>query len=435
VNNNPLDINKGLINFIQASPTPYHAVKSLVSELEEAGFICLEESSEWKLEPGQGYFVSRSASSIIAFKTGNGDLPVDGFRMVGAHTDSPCLKIKPEPEINQYQYGQLGVEVYGGVLLNPWFDRDLSIAGRVDYRDTKSNLCHCLINFEKAVAVIPSLAIHLDRDANDKRAINAQTYLPPLLTQTDDGATFKLKDMLLDYLVKELDLENAEKVLAYDLRLYDVQPPALVGLNDEFLTGARLDNLLSCYVGVQSLIASNDEYGSLLVCSDHEEVGSVSAAGAKGPFLEAVLERVAESFSHANAEAKRRMLDKSLMFSVDNAHGIHPNFPEKHDDKHGPLLNHGPVIKINANQRYATSSETSAFFRQLCEDNNVPVQAFVVRNDMACGSTIGPIVAGELGVKTLDIGVPTFAMHSIREMAGSKDAAYLATALTAFYNR
>jgi aspartyl aminopeptidase len=435
VNNNSLEINKGLINFIQASPTPYHAVKSLVCALEDAGFICLEESSEWKLEPGQGYFVSRSGSSIIAFKTGNGDLPVHGFRMVGAHTDSPCLKIKPEPEINQYQYGQLGVEVYGGVLLNPWFDRDLSIAGRIDYRDTKGNLGNCLINFEKAVAVIPSLAIHLDRDANDKRAINAQTYLPPLLTQTDDGATFKLKDMLLDYLVKELDLEDAEKVLAYDLRLYDVQPPSLVGLNDEFLTGARLDNLLSCYVGLESLIASNDKHGSLLICSDHEEVGSVSAAGAKGPFLEAVLERVAEAFSYTNSEAKRRMLDKSLMFSVDNAHGIHPNFPEKHDDKHGPLLNHGPVIKINANQRYATSSETSAFFRQLCEDNNVPVQAFVVRNDMGCGSTIGPIVAGELGVKTLDIGVPTFAMHSIREMAGSKDAAYLATALTAFFNR
>ena len=435
MNNNSLEINKGLINFIQASPTPYHAVKSLVCALEDAGFICLEESSEWKLEPSQGYFVSRSASSIIAFKTGNGDLPVDGFRMVGAHTDSPCLKIKPEPEINQYQYGQLGVEVYGGVLLNPWFDRDLSIAGRIDYRDTKGNLGNCLINFEKAVAVIPSLAIHLDRDANDKRAINAQTYLPPLLTQTDDGATFKLKDMLLDYLVKELDLEDAEKVLAYDLRLYDVQPPSLVGLNDEFLTGARLDNLLSCYVGLESLIASNDKHGSLLICSDHEEVGSVSAAGAKGPFLEAVLERVAEAFSYTNSEAKRRMLDKSLMFSVDNAHGIHPNFPEKHDDKHGPLLNHGPVIKINANQRYATSSETSAFFRQLCEDNNVPVQAFVVRNDMGCGSTIGPIVAGELGVKTLDIGVPTFAMHSIREMAGSKDAAYLATALTAFFNR
>jgi aspartyl aminopeptidase len=435
VEKNPIDLNKGLINFIQASPTPYHAVNSLVSALEEAGFICLAENSEWKLEAGQGYFVSRSGSSLIAFKTGMDDLPASGFRMVGAHTDSPCLKIKPEPEISQYQYGQLGVEVYGGVLLNPWFDRDLSIAGRIDYRDTKGDLCHCLIDFEKAVAVIPSLAIHLDRDANEKRAINAQTYLPPLITQTDDGATFKFKDMLLDYLLKKLNLGNAEKVLAYDLRLYDVQPPALVGLNDEFLTGARLDNLLSCYVGLQSLIASNDKHGSLLVCSDHEEVGSVSAAGAKGPFLEAVLERITESFAHANSEAKRRMLDQSLMFSVDNAHGIHPNFPEKHDDKHGPLLNHGPVIKINANQRYATSSETSAFFRQLCEENDVPVQAFVVRNDMGCGSTIGPIVAGELGVKTLDIGVPTFAMHSIREMAGSKDAAYLATALTAFYNR
>jgi len=224
-------------------------------------------------------------------------------------------------------------------------------------------------------------------------------------------------------------------VLSFDLRFYDVQPPALVGLHDEFIACARLDNLLSCYVGMQSLIDCTADHGSLVVCTDHEEVGSVSASGAKGPFLEAVLDRIGEAFGTAGAEAKRRTLDRSTFYSVDNSHGIHPNFADKHDDKHGPLLNQGPVIKINGNQRYATSSQTSAAFRQLCEVNNVPVQAFVVRNDMACGSTIGPIVAGELGVKTLDLGVPTFGMHSIRETAGSQDAAYLATALTAFFNR
>jgi len=186
---------------------------------------------------------------------------------------------------------------------------------------------------------------------------------------------------------------------------------------------------------LRSLIASNSKFGSLLVCSDHEEVGSVSASGARGPFLEAVLDRIMEWLGSGSAEGKRRMLDNSLFLSVDNAHGIHPNFADKHDDKHGPLLNQGPVIKINGNQRYATSSETSAFYRQLCEKAKVPVQAFVVRNDMGCGSTIGPIVAGELGIKTLDIGVPTFAMHSIREMAGSNDADYLAKSLKAFYSR
>ncbi|MGA0934685.1 MAG: M18 family aminopeptidase [Pseudohongiellaceae bacterium] len=426
-------LNTGLMQFVQASPTPYHAVANLAAALAAAGFERLEESGQWQLDRNSSYYVTRAQSSIIAFRTGQDDLAESGFHMVGAHTDSPCLKVKPQPEILRQQYIQLGVEVYGGVLLNPWFDRDLSLAGRVDYRDKDGKLGFTLIDFRKAIAIIPSLAIHLDREANERRAINAQTYLPPILAQSGEGK-FVFKDFLQQYLAEELGL-TVDKVLSFDLRFYDVQPPALVGLHDEFIACARLDNLLSCYVGMQSLIDCTADHGSLVVCTDHEEVGSVSASGAKGPFLEAVLDRIGEAFGTAGAEAKRRTLDRSTFYSVDNSHGIHPNFADKHDDKHGPLLNQGPVIKINGNQRYATSSETSAAFRQLCEVNNVPVQAFVVRNDMACGSTIGPIVAGELGVKTLDLGVPTFGMHSIRETAGSQDAAYLATALTAFFNR
>lgn len=429
------DLNAGLMQYIQASPTPHHAVSNLAAMLHEAGFVCLEEGEQWKLASNSSYYVTRTGSSIIAFKTGDQNLSDSGFHMVGAHTDSPCLKIKPQPDISKHKYTQLGVEVYGGALLNPWFDRDLSLAGRVDYRNKKGELCHCLINLEKAIAIIPSLAIHLDREANEKREINAQTYLPPILSQELEDQEFNLKDFLLQHLVQDLLIKDAEKVHAFDLRLYDVQPPALVGLGDEFLAGSRLDNLLSCYIGLQGLLASTGSNGSLLVCTDHEEVGSVSASGAKGPFLEAVLDRIMEALVSGGAEAKRRMLDNSMFLSVDNAHGIHPNFADKHDGNHGPLLNQGPVIKINGNQRYATTPETSAYFRQLCEDNNVPVQAFVVRNDMGCGSTIGPIVAGELGVKTLDVGVPTFAMHSIRELAGSKDTGFLATALTAFYSR
>jgi aspartyl aminopeptidase len=433
---NQQDLNTGLMQYIQASPTPYHAVANLVAELDAAGFTGLDEGEQWQLEKNRAYYVTRMGSSLIAFKTGSDDLPDAGFRMVGAHTDSPCLKVKPQPEISRQKYVQLGVEVYGGVLLNPWFDRDLSIAGRVDYRGKDGKLAYCLINFEKAVAVIPSLAIHLDREANEKRAINAQTYLPVIVSQTvgNNDSKFDFKELLLEHLVNKQGLD-VEKVLSFDMRFYDVQPPALIGLKDEFIAAARLDNLLSCYVGLQSLLACSDTHASLLVCTDHEEVGSVSATGAKGPFLEAVLDRIAETFAPASSEIKRRTLDKSIFYSVDNAHGIHPNFADRHDDKHGPLLNQGPVIKINGNQRYATTSETSAGFRQLCEDNDIPVQAFVVRNDISCGSTIGPIVAGELGVKTLDIGVPTFAMHSIREMAGSRDAAYMTTALTAFFNR
>jgi aspartyl aminopeptidase len=429
------DLNNGLMNYIQASPTPYHAVSSMVSELETAGFTGLIEGDHWKLERGRGYFVTRSESSIIAFKTGSNDLADTGFHITGAHTDSPCLKIKPQPEINRHQYSQLGVEVYGGALLNPWFDRDLSMAGRVDYKNKKGELCFVLVNFEKAVAIIPSLAIHLDRKANEQRSINAQTYLPVILSQSLEQEKFSFQEMLLKHISESLNIKDAEQVLSWDMRLYDVQAPALVGLNQEFIASARLDNLLSCYVGMKSLLASNDDHGSLLICSDHEEVGSVSASGANSPFLESVLDRITEALSSSGAEAKRRMLDNSFFISVDNAHGIHPNFPDKHDDKHGPLLNKGPVIKINSNQRYATSTETSAVFRHLCASHEIPVQSFVVRNDMDCGSTIGPIVAGELGVKSLDIGVPTFAMHSIREMAGSRDPGYLETALTAFYNR
>jgi len=431
---NQQELNAGLMQFVQASPTPYHAVASLSAELDAAGFTRLEENARWQLERNRGYYVTRMGSSIVAFRTGDKDLSTTGINMVGAHTDSPCLKVKPLPEIIRQKYIQLGVEVYGGVLLNPWFDRDLSMAGRVDYRGKDGKLAYSLVDFKKAVAVIPSLAIHLDREANEKRAINAQTYLPPVLSQSSADNKFVFKDLLQQFLVDEQGLD-VDKVHAYDIRFYDVQPPALVGMEDEFITSARLDNLLSCYIGLQSLLASSGKDASLLICTDHEEVGSVSAPGAKGPFLESVVDRIAESFAPASSEAKRHVLDNSTFYSVDNAHGIHPNFADKHDDKHGPLLNQGPVIKINGNQRYATSSETSAAFRQLCEDNAIPVQAFVVRNDMGCGSTIGPIVAGELGVKTLDIGVPTFAMHSIREMAGSKDTLYLASALKAFFDR
>lgn len=428
------ELNAGLMQYLQASPTPYHAVANLVAALDAAGFIALEESGQWQLEKNRGYYVMRTGSSLVAFRTGNDDLATAGIHIVGAHTDSPCLKVKPQPEIIRQKYIQLGVEVYGGALLNPWFDRDLSIAGRVDYLGKNGKLAWCLVDLQKAVAVIPSLAIHLDREANEKRAINAQTYLPVILSQVNVDSKFVFRDFLQQHLESRHGLA-VDKVLSFDMHLYDVQPPALVGLQDEFITSARLDNLLSCYVGLRSLLDSRGEHASLLVCSDHEEVGSVSAAGAKGPFLEAVLDRIAEAFAPASSENKRRMLDRSTFYSVDNSHGIHPNFVDKHDDKHGPLLNQGPVIKINSNQRYATTSETSASFRQLCEEQEIPVQVFVVRNDMACGSTIGPIVSGELGIKTIDIGVPTFGMHSIRETAGSQDTGWLAKALTAFFNR
>ncbi len=426
-----IDFVNGLLEFIKNSPTPFHAVQSMTDILQENGYKPLLETDQWSLQgkaSDERYYVTRNDSSIVAFKL-NQSLPETGMRMLGAHTDSPCLKVKPNPEIINKQYLQLGVEVYGGALLNPWFDRDLSLAGRVSFLNEENAIEHQLIDLEKAIATIPSLAIHLDKDANTKREINKQTQLPPILMKLPEGDTeVDFKTFLLKIVNTATD-GQAEKVLDYELSFYDVQSPAVIGLHDDFIASARLDNLLSCYTGLMALIDSGDKQNTLLVCNDHEEVGSVSAAGAQGTFLKSVLERLCSS-----DESISRMIANSLMISADNAHGIHPNYADKHDENHGPILNNGPVIKINANQRYASNSETSALFKHLCELADVPVQSFVVRSDMACGSTIGPITASELGVKTVDVGVPTFAMHSIRELAGRWDAFYLYRALKQFFS-
>ncbi|KEA64073.1 Aspartyl aminopeptidase [Marinobacterium lacunae] len=419
------EFNRQLIEFLDASPTPWHAVVSLAERLSSAGFSELKESGEWTLEPGRGYFICRNGSSIIAWRQPMAaDLAANGWRLIGAHTDSPCLRVKPQPELHRKGYFQLGIEVYGGALLNPWFDRDLSLAGRVSWRDEAGQLHNSLIDFERPVAIIPSLAIHLDREANSSRNINAQTYLPALIGQGKQKPDFR--ELLREHMLNT-GTEGVARVLDYELCFYDTQGAAEIGLNREFIASARLDNLLSCFIGLKSLMDADAGPGQVLVCNDHEEVGSMSASGAQGPMLKQWLERIMP-----DVHARNRALANSMLISADNAHGVHPNFSEKHDDNHGPLLNAGPVIKINANQRYASNSETSALFRHLAEEQGVAVQSFVVRSDMACGSTIGPITAAELGVKTLDIGVPQFAMHSIRELAGSQDAESLYRVLVPF---
>jgi aspartyl aminopeptidase len=420
-------LNQQLIDFIAQSPTPFHAVASMVSRLDAAGFIALDEKQPWQLQPGSAYYLTRNDSSLIAFRYGVKPLAESGIRMVGTHTDSPTLKVKPNADIFSQGYWQLGVEVYGGVLLNPWFDRELSLAGRVSFVNAAGVLEHRLLDFAAPIAMIPSLAIHLDREVNNKRSINAQTDLPVLLSVcADESANFK--QLLQQQLSKEYAGLTVQSVVDYEMSFYDWQKGTSYGVNKDFIAASRLDNLLSCFVGLEALLASDLENSQLLICSDHEEVGSVSACGANGPMLESLLQRL-----QPNVEDYNRMLSHSMMISVDNAHAIHPNFPQVHDAQHGPSLNAGPVIKVNANQRYASNSETQAIFRHLCESNNIPVQSFVVRSDMACGSTIGPITAGKLGVKTVDVGVPTFAMHSIRETAGSLDTEYLQRALQAFY--
>jgi len=420
--------NDGLLAFLREAVTPFHAVKVMARKLELSGFEPLSEVDSWSPQPGGRYFTVRNGSSIIAWTMPmNGSLVESGFRMVGAHTDSPCLKVKPNPEIHKQGYFQLGVQVYGGALLNPWFDRDLSIAGRVNYTNWDGTLCSALVDFKKPVAFIPSLAIHLDKEANQSRSINAQTYLPPILCQSEQKPDFR---RLLESQLTQQGITDLDEVLDYELSFYDTQAPALVGLHDEFVASARLDNLLSCYIGLQAMLSADSDQATLLVCNDHEEVGSMSAEGAQGPMLKQLLERLLPE-----PEARHRMLARSMMISADNAHGVHPNFSDKHDDNHGPLINQGAVIKMNANQRYATNSETSSLYRRLAAEEEVPVQAFVVRSDMGCGSTIGPITAAEIGVRTLDIGVPQFGMHSIREMAGAADACGLSRVLARFYRQ
>ena len=414
--------NSDLMVFLDASPTPFHAVRCMAELLAKSGFTELNESDNWTLKTGDKHFLSRNGSSIIAFTVGSSPLTTAGLRMTGAHTDSPCLMVKPQPEIAVKGYLQLGVEVYGGALLNPWFDRDLSIAGRLVYRNKRQQLKQTLVDFKRPVAIIPSLAIHLDRKANSDRTVNAQTDLPPLLMMTDKAESFR--ELLADEF-----LLDGEEVLDYEMCLYDTQGAAMLGINNELLASARLDNLLSCFATTQALIQADATNTCLMVCNDHEEVGSVSAVGADGPFLEAVVARLTES------DERNAVIDKSLMISCDNAHAVHPNYPSTHDSLHSPRLNGGPVIKVNVKQRYATTSLTASLFRQLCADVDVPVQSFVSRSDTACGSTVGPITAARLGVATLDVGIPQLAMHSCREVTGSQDAARLTDVLTAFFNR
>ena len=426
---NNFSYSEQLIEFIKNSPTSYHAVDNMKKFLNSAGFECLDENEPWCLKSNNGYYVTRNDSSIIAFIVGAKEPIETGIRLVGAHTDSPCLKIKPNPEIHKKTYCQLGVEVYGGVLLNTWFDRDLSIAGKVTFKHKDNKLAVALIDFKKPIAVIPSLAIHLNRDANNGYIVNPETGMRPILTVRHTNNE-DFRDILAEKLVSQLSLTSKSdnfSVIDYDLSFYDTQPPGLIGRKKDFISSARLDNLLSCFAGVQAIIRTNKQVTSMLACYDHEEVGSTSAIGANGAFMESVLNRLFDQ-----AETKSRVVANSMLISTDNAHGVHPNFLDKHDENHSPIINNGLVIKVNANQRYATDSLTSSLLKNLCNDISIPTQSFVNRADMSCGSTIGPITAANIGIKTIDIGVPTFAMHSIREIAGKEDAFYLFQMLNKF---
>jgi len=406
---NKNDFNEGLLGFLDASPTPFHATLNMSMMLENAGFIKLNEVDKWNLEQGNKYYVTRNDSSVIAFTFAD----AKNYTMVGSHTDSPNLKLKPNPVIKEHGVVKFGVEPYGGLLLNPWFDRDLSLAGRVSYLNSNDEIKDTLVNVKKSIAVIPSLAIHLDDKANKDRTVNKQTDMCPVLTTNDD---FEFDEFLKWQLSKQ-EILDVKELYASELSFYDTAKASFVGLHDDFISSARLDNLLSCYVGLLSVCSIENDKPMLFIASDHEEVGSESTSGAGGSFLENTLRRMFPDY-----DDYMQMIRSSVMISADNAHAIHPNYPSKHDKEHSPYINKGTVIKVNANQRYASNSTTISRFMNVAKTIDEPYQEFVTRSDMGCGSTIGPITATRLGIDTLDVGLPTLAMHSIRELCGNEDA-------------
>jgi len=422
---------QGLLNFIDRSPTPFHAVDEMKRILIHEGYSELKETNSWKLNPNGRYFITRNGSSLIAFIVGLKSQDASGFKIIGAHTDSPNLRLKPNPTYVKSGYLQLGVEVYGGVLLSTWADRDLSLAGRVILKGKKLPLSK-LIRFDDALLRIPQLAIHLNRDVNEKGLVlNKQNHLPPIISlEKKKNAT---KDLIEKMISKKLRCRPAD-ILSMELSLYDTQPGSIGGANGEFIFSSRLDNLASCHASLIALTESkyNDPMTRAIAFYDHEEVGSESAQGAGSTFLKNVLERLVLSFENPR-EAFFRSMANSFFISADMSHAVHPNYTEKHDTNHMPMINGGPVIKCNSNQRYATEGVSSAWFEMICKKARIPIQKFVVRTDLGCGSTIGPITASNLGIRTVDVGNPMLSMHSIREMAGANDHQPLIKAFKEFF--
>ena len=402
----------------------------MAGKLRDSGFHQLSETEPWPLAPGNSYFIIRDNGALAAFTLSAKDGQDHGFRIVGTHTDSPALQIKPLAGKASHSFFQLGVEVYGGPLLATWFDRDLSIAGRVVCATTEGILTTLLIDFKRPVAIIPSLAIHLDREANNGRAINKQKELTPIFSQITGGDTLNFSSILAEQINKQHPDTQVATIMGFDLFCYDCQPPSFLGLGNEFITGSRLDNLLSCFVGITAMTETRADNNRLLICNNHEEIGSITAAGAQGSFLHSILKRIMP-----DSVSQHRALRGSFFISLDNAHGTHPNFSDKSDPEHMPLLNHGPALKTNANQRYATTSVSGAIYRTIAAEAGVATQDFVMRSDMACGSTIGPHTAARLGIPTVDVGAPTLAMHSIREMTGSHDPFLLYKTINRFLTR
>jgi len=422
----------GLIEFIDSSPSPFHAVARAAAALDAAGFTRLDERQAWPAPPGRCYLVR--GGTLVAWAVEGEASPAAGFRLVGAHTDSPNLRIKPRPDAGGAGFRQLGIEVYGGALLNSWLDRDLGLSGRVTLRrDGRPETV--LMRVDRALLRVPQLAIHLDRGVNEHGLVlNPQHHLAPVW-----GLGRPSEDGFRRFLADELG-EAPDDILAWDVMAHDLTPGAVLGVDRSMISAPRIDNLASCYAAVRALVehvavegaGSPDPESVPVICLfDHEEIGSQSAEGADSSLLPVVLERIVAA-GGGTRDAFLRALATSRCVSADGAHATHPNYPERHEPGHPISLDAGPVLKHNASVRYATDAVSAGWFVLACEKAGVPLQHFVSRSDLPCGSTIGPVTASRLGIPTLDVGMPQLSMHSARELCGTTDPGLFVRALTAF---
>lgn len=422
-----------LIDFLNASPVNFLAADTITGMLESAGFVRLDPSDPWELVPGGKYFVVKNGSAVFAFVVGTGS-PTSGFKIISAHSDSPGFRIKPKAEMmSDGHIMKLNTEVYGGPILYTWFDRPLSIAGRVILRSNNPLRPEArTINFRRPLLTIPHLAIHFNRAVNDGNPLSRQKDMLPVIGIVK--STFERDHLLLNLVADELGVEP-EEILDFDLSLYDTTPACRIGLNNEFISSGRLDDLMMAHAAITALLESDDmAMTRVAAIFDNEETGSGTKQGAASPVLDHILRRIASTAFGANEEDYLRSIDNSFMISADNGHALHPNYPEKQDPTNHPTVGGGPVIKINANCKYMTDADSAAVFRTICEQADVPVQYFVNHSDVAGGSTLGNILTAQIDLRGVDMGAAIWAMHSVRETGSVADHDYIIRAFIQFFN-
>jgi aspartyl aminopeptidase len=423
-----VDLARDLLAFVDARPSAYHAVDETARRLEAAGFVRLDERASWQLGPGDCRYVVRDGGTIAAFRVGAGSPAESGFRLVGAHTDSPGFKVRPVPDARRQGYRLVGVEPYGSPLLHTWLDRDLTLAGRLALRRDDGGVDVRQVRLGGSPLRIPSLAIHLHREvAAEGLKLDPQRHLVPVWSHRDGAGEPGLVDALAVAASVAVDA-----VLGFELCTVGTEPAALGGDEADWVLAPRLDNLASCHAGLHALLGAAPAGATqVLVANDHEEVGSGSAEGARGSFLADVCARIVAATEGPDPQALPRAYAASMLVSSDAAHAVHPNYAERHDAEHRPRLGGGPVLKVNANQAYASDAGTGGWFTARCADVGSPLQHFVTRADLPCGSTIGPLTSARLGIPTVDVGPPLLSMHSIREQAATADIAPMVAVLRA----